>query len=521
MAPRIAKVSSSLFSPSAHILPNPVFLQRPLGVRFVRRSKKWTYEKAQEYLLQLKSNSDVTSLFGKSSSSADPKTRQELNATAIPDTIWWLNRAGYSDRDLSRIRFIHVAGTKGKGSVCAYATSMLQQYGRVGTFMSPHLISARERIWLDGKPITQKVFLDAFFDLWIRFSAAAQKEGTPKEEARGPSTKPFFFRYLTIMALHVFLRRNIGTVVMECGIGGEYDSTNILPVGSVSSVVISQLGIDHVAMLGDTVEEIAWHKAGILKPGARGFTRALTSQPAVMDVLRSRATEKGAALLEVPDDAVERWGGVEGLLQGDFQKYNQALAVLAVKNHLGMDSDPATALQEIPDKMIKGLEEASIRGRCETINDGEITWLVDGAHTADSLEQVAKWLAKTISPDDSLMLIFNQQERDVAQLLTGFVRAVEKETGRTDVFSHAMFTRNEVNPAEDEEPDLSVQHIAAETMSTLAPGCETGVFKGSVYAATEARELAMQDPKRPKILVTGSFHLVGGLMPLLSVADLY
>ncbi|KAF7559377.1 hypothetical protein G7046_g4773 [Stylonectria norvegica] len=504
-----------------HRVRVPVLLSSlpPSSIRFTSTMSR-NYSEALRLLSQLQSNRQTTRLFEKPPASSAPP--QDLNAAALPEMRSWLRRAGYSPQDLSPLRHIHVAGTKGKGSVCAYATGMLQKYGKVGTYTSPHLVSVRERIAIDGEPVSQEVFAKSFFELWERFSDAARREGSDAVEAEGPGTKPFFFRFLTILAWHIFLSEKVGSVVLECGIGGEYDATNVLLPEAVSAAVVTQLGIDHVAMLGDTVEQISWHKAGIFKPGVRGFTRKADEKPGVMAVLRNRAAEKGAELVELNDELVERWGGVKGRLAGDFQKYNQALAVLAVREHLGMDSDPTTAYQDLPDEMIAGLREAKLRGRCEIIQNEQVGWHLDGAHTKDSLGQVAKWFAQTLDATESALLVFNQQsERDATELLAGFLNQVQLASGRTDVFSHALFTRNDqVKSPDGQTRDLDVQARAAELMSERAPGCQTMTFDNIQETVEEAERIAKGAGGEHKVLVTGSLHLVGGILRALEPESL-
>ncbi|CEJ89099.1 hypothetical protein VHEMI04982 [[Torrubiella] hemipterigena] len=431
-----------------------------------------------------------------------------LNSRSIPETIDALKRAGYSTQDLARMRHIHVAGTKGKGSVCAFATSILKRYTDVGTFTSPHLTSPRERIALNGEPISQELFTASFFNLWDRYTQSSLAEGKSQDFAHGPDSKPFYFRFLAILAWHIFLQQGIKSVVMECGIGGEHDATNILPADAVSAAVVAQLGIDHVAMLGETVEEIAWHKAGVFKKGVKGFTVASPSQPGVMRVLRSRAEEKGAELIELEEDVLSAWDGVRGILQGDFQKSNQALALLAVKAHLGMDTEPVSSLKSIPDTMVTGLKEARIRGRCEVLQQDNIRWLLDGAHTKESLQQVAKWLAQTIRPNESLSLIFNVQERNITELLTVLMEAIQVETQRPDVVSRAIFTPNEqlAATAEEGDRDLSLQQMGADAMQRLSPSCAVEVCESLSQAIASARESTTKDSS---VLVTGSMRLVG------------
>ncbi|KAM3463794.1 hypothetical protein MY5147_001072 [Beauveria neobassiana] len=513
------------------------------------------YDAALAKLNLLASNRAITALFETPAArQADPASppspsSRDLNAQAIPEMQTWLRRAGYTPDDLATMRHIHVAGTKGKGSVCAFATALLRaatttaaadRRRPVGTYTSPHLVSPRERIAIDGEPISQAVFAAAFWQLWERFTAAARAEGRPRDEAEGPASKPFYFRFLTLMAWHVFLQAGVRDVVMECGIGGEYDATNVLPPQAVSAAVVSQLGVDHVAMLGSTVGEIAWHKAGIFKPGATAFALGLrggggggaeAEAAAVMDVLRRRAAERGAELVEVDEAAVDAWAGVEGAaLRGDFQKRNQALAVLAVQQHLGVrDAAASTAesLARLPEETLRALRGATLRGRCEVVDDEayNVQWMLDGAHTRESIEQVAAWLAESVADDDDkeaadVTLVFNQQERDAPALLTCLVDAVAEATNgrRVVVFSRALFTRNE-QAAADHDGDMSVQRALAETMRMLAPRCNVSVFDNVQSAVAEVRRTATAATaatagcgRKQKVLVTGSLHLVGGIM---------
>ncbi|RYP84301.1 hypothetical protein DL769_001216 [Monosporascus sp. CRB-8-3] len=515
-----------------------------------------TYEEALTRLSSLQSNLAVTSLFStpspaptpsSSSSAASKPSTQDLNALAIPEMLAWLQRAKITPRHLARLKCIHVAGTKGKGSVCAFLTAILThpavrpRAGRVGTYTSPHLVSVRERIQLDGEPISRELFARYFFEVWDAFTASARAElassSSPlsEEELRGPATKPFYFRFLTILALHAFLREGVASAVVECGIGGEYDATNVLPAEAVTAAVVAQLGIDHVGMLGGTLPEIAWHKAGVCKEGRRCFTRRLEDGEGeeVMQVLRRRAAEKGAELVEVDDAAVLRWGGVRsaeaGSLEGEFQKFNQALAVGAAREHLRvLENSPEplgpTAdwwLRDLPPGFAEGLQSARLRGRCETHVQGNMTWLIDGAHTAESLEEVARWF---VSKREGLansrwVLVFNQQERDAAKMLHGLVQSINRLSGGKSkgVFSHAIFTRNDLQRRKDGEPkrDLSVQRAAAEAMRTVLPETEISVVDNVGEAVDRVRaldEAAGRDGGRVGVLATGSLHLVGALL---------
>ncbi|KAJ9151695.1 Folylpolyglutamate synthase [Coniochaeta hoffmannii] len=491
-----------------------------------------SYDEALTLLATLQSNRAITSLFTPPPTTSPSSPKPDLNAQAIPEMLLWLKRAGYTPSDLAPLKTIHVAGTKGKGSVSALATSILTRYpavaGRVGTYTSPHVVSVRERIMLDGQPISRELFASYFFQLWDRFAESARADGREEEGCR-----PFYFRFLTILAWHVFLSEGVRSAVVECGIGGEYDATNVIPAEAVTAAVVTQLGIDHVAMLGDTVEKIAWHKAGIFKPGVKSFTMKLEGRDGVMEVLRERAEEKGAPLVEVPYQKVLEWEGVEGArLGGDFQKFNMALAVAAVREHLVrlghvFDEGPFArddySLKDMPREFVDGLRNASLRGRCEVIKDeaNAIEWYVDGAHTDESLEAAGKWFgcAANDLPRVVPVLVFNQQERDSQHLLKVLLHTVERtRCSNMGPFQLAIFCRNEEEePAEGETRDLSVQEANARTFrdwdksKVCAAWTETAVKPALKAIADHAREWKRQG-YTTQVLVTGSFHLVGAVI---------
>lgn len=515
-----------------------------------------TYESALAQLAALQSNLAITSLFAPpvlaaSSSAQDTNKAQDLNALAIPEMLAWSERAGISQDDLSKLKCVHVAGTKGKGSVCAYLTSMLTQplfrptAGKVGTYTSPHLVTVRERIMLDGQPISQELFARYFFEVWDALTASARAEylrqntGLSSEhkleddveaELRGPATKPFYFRFLTILAFHAFLKEGVKSAVIECGIGGEYDSTNILPPEAVTATVVTQLGIDHVGMLGGTLPEIAWHKIGIAKPGRKCFTRKLEGEAgeAAMRVMRERTQQHQAVLVEVGEDVVETRGGVGGNvvsgLEGQFQKYNQTLAVQAASEHLrrlGFMSDIDDTHEQVTARALeKAIREARLRGRCETKEDGTTTWFIDGAHTADSLEEVAKWFAGKLqaNPHARKIFLFNQQERDVGKLLGVLCAGLKSgPTSDNSPFDRAIFTRNDLSSrlASETERDLSVQRAAAEAYNRIYPNSQISVLDNVADAISDAKTMGSDSKQKTVVLVTGSLHLVGAILQTL------
>lgn len=326
--------------------------------------------------------------------------------------------------DLDRLNIVHVAGTKGKGTTCAFVNSILihcsKTLGRpqkIGLYTSPHLVSVRERIRINSEPIAEDEFAKYFFEVWEAL------ERTAAEQGLDPAVKPAYFRFLTLMSFHVFMQEGVDAAVYEVGVGGENDSTNIIVHPAVTG--ITTLGIDHVGALGDSIEQIAWHKAGIFKVGSPAFSVRQVEEAGL--VLSQRAEEKEVHL---------QWVDVNESLQHvclkpaeDFQYRNASLAIVLAtevlkKFRVGVretsatsslvlhgDSQDANAdntqakagalvpdnLRLLPKEFVQGLEGAVWRARCETKVFGSQQYHLDGAHTEDSLEVACAWFHKAVS----------------------------------------------------------------------------------------------------------------------------
>jgi len=315
------------------------------------------------------------------------------DASSIAEMKVYLDRIGYKLSDLTRLNVVHVAGTKGKGSTCAFVDAILGEHRRVhgsprktGLFISPHLIAVRERIRINSEPISEELFAKYFFDVWDRL----EKASGAVDEAVPQGSKPIYARYLTLMSWHVFLQEGIDVAVYETGIGGEFDATNIVEQPVASG--ITSLGIDHVYALGDTVEKIAWHKAGIMKHGSPAFTIHQSEDAAA--VLNNRALEKSVDLKVLKVDP--RLQGVRVRPDALFQKKNATLGIAlaeTVLRKLGSSDVDGTSLAKT---FIDGLEGVIFRGRCEVKEEEKVIWHVDGAHTADSLKVAAKWFTEEV-----------------------------------------------------------------------------------------------------------------------------
>uniref|UniRef100_A0A8C9MUL9 Folylpolyglutamate synthase, mitochondrial n=1 Tax=Serinus canaria TaxID=9135 RepID=A0A8C9MUL9_SERCA len=348
----------------------------------------------------------------------------------------FLERSGLKVEDLDRLNIIHVTGTKGKGSACAFTECILRNYGlKTGFYSSPHLVQVRERIRINGQPISKDLFNKYFWLVYNRL-----------EKTKDPAhaSMPAYFRFLTIMAFHVFLQEKVDLAVVEVGIGGTYDCTNIIRAPVVCGV--SSLGIDHTSILGDTMEKIAWQKGGIFKPGVPAFTVAQPERP--LEVLRERAQERKCPLYLCPelDDFEEGCRALELGLAGAHQRCNAALALQLARTWLqrrgcqGLgelkEGPPSTELLggpvplapafQLTDAMIQGLRDTEWLGRTQVLSHGPVTWYLDGAHTTSSIQACVRWFRQAHRPlalspcsgSEVRVLLFNATgDRDTAALL--------------------------------------------------------------------------------------------------------
>ncbi|XP_052579962.1 folylpolyglutamate synthase, mitochondrial isoform X2 [Peromyscus californicus insignis] len=344
----------------------------------------------------------------------------------------YLSRSGLQVEDLNRLNIIHVTGTKGKGSTCAFTERILRNYGlKTGFFSSPHLVQVRERIRINGKPISPELFTKHFWRLYHQL-----------EEFKDDShiSMPAYFRFLTLMAFHVFLQEKVDLAVVEVGIGGAYDCTNIIRKPLVCGV--SSLGIDHTSLLGDTVEKIAWQKGGIFKPGVPAFTVLQPEGP--LAVLRDRAQQTSCPLYLCPPLEVLEEGGLPLTLglEGEHQRSNAALALQLAHSWLEQQghqdvrelkvSRPGTRGQ-LPlapvfhptSHMRHGLRDTEWPGRTQVLRRGPLTWYLDGAHTTSSVQACVRWYCQSLQrskrpnggPEVHVLLFNSTGDRDSAALL--------------------------------------------------------------------------------------------------------
>ncbi|HUX87132.1 MAG TPA: folylpolyglutamate synthase/dihydrofolate synthase family protein, partial [Chloroflexota bacterium] len=300
-------------------------------------------------------------------------------------TTWLLEALGNPQ---AKVPAVHIAGTKGKGSTAAFIASILQATGRrVGLYTSPHLHTFRERIQLDRQPISEVRFAELTAEIAPLNAqlAAAQPEW-------GEATA---FEISTALAFLAFAREKVDVAVIEVGLGGRLDATNVL-VPRVS--VITSISYDHMRILGDTLGQIAAEKGGIIKPGRPVVVAR--QRPEARETLQRIADERGCevfiderdwrvsgdASAFVADGPWGRYVDLRAALVGHHQVENAgtAIATCWVLDRDGM---------AIPEAAIRaGLQAVSWAGRFEVVRTVPLV-VVDGAHNVDSTERLAETLA--------------------------------------------------------------------------------------------------------------------------------
>ena len=297
-------------------------------------------------------------------------------------------------------KIIHVAGTNGKGSVCAYLDAMLRAEGKsTGLFTSPHLVKMNERIVLNGKQISDEDFCEVFEET---MQAVRRMQDAGLEH-------PTFFEFLFAMAMKAYDRAGMEYIVLETGLGGRLDATSsVEPV----ACVITSIGLDHMEYLGDTVEQIAGEKAGIIVPGVPVIYDGNDQKAA--KVIRERAQELNSPCYEVTREDTEiirnTCSGIDFSFKNEYYG-NTVFSIPFIALYQVMNSSLALKTMEILKEEIpvsaeavkKGLIETRWQGRMETVLPGVI---VDGAHNEDGVEKFVE-TAEHFQKECPLTLLFS------------------------------------------------------------------------------------------------------------------
>ena len=363
------------------------------------------------------------------------------------------------------LRCIHVAGTNGKGATAAMLDSVLRAAGcRVARYTSPHLVSLNERFFLDGAPAPQDELEAAADEVFPVIARLEREQGL----------EVTFFEALTAVAFVLFARRRPDVTVLETGLGGRLDATNVIASPLVS--VITRIGLDHCDWLGTTHAAIATEKAGIVKPGRPVVCGAMP--PEALAAIRAVAARQGAPLV-----CAAPWPPPPGFaLFGGFQKENAA----TVKATLDVLKGEGFAISDAA--IADGLAHVVWPGRCQRVTKNGATYVVDGAHNPDAATALARVLKDEGLRRIGLVAGFCG-DKDIA----GHLRTLAPLVAR----AWAVPIRNDRSLA----PDAVAAHMRAAGIAE-AEACAT-VPKGLSAAAAWARETGNA------VVVCGSLFLAG------------
>lgn len=388
-----------------------------------------------------------------------------------------------------KIKCVHIAGTKGKGSTATMLAKMLEANGyKVGLYTSPHVITLHERIVINSEMISRKEMTD----LINRIYPVVEKMAA-KQEA------PTFFEIVTAMAFLHFVEQKVDIAVIETGLGGRLDSTNVI---TPEVVGITSISLDHMNLLGPTIDCIAREKAGVIKEGIPVVT--VPQDPVAMRVLKKQASIVKAPLCVTGKDIdfsyrfessrehgphnriclttpYSRFEHLRVPLPGEHQAINCGLALAM------LDQLKQRGFQVDDNKAVEGLSNVSMIGRMEMIsNDPRI--LVDAAHNAASIRALIQAIGQHI-PYDSMIIIFGcNNDKDVRGMLTQLQYGADK----------VIFTRS------NSPKSVYPQELADLYTEICGKMCQTAL------SLREAVRIARSVVTREDLIcITGSFYLVG------------
>lgn len=372
--------------------------------------------------------------------------------------------------------FVHVAGTNGKGSTCAMISSALRCSGRsTGLFISPHLMEPTERIQVNGVPISAEEFASAFEAVHIAAERLIREDQI--------DAHPSYFETVTAMAL-LYLRDRCDISVIEVGLGGRLDATNVI---TPELTVITPVSFDHESFLGNTIESIASEKAGILKPGVPLVLAPQTPQAEA--VILSRAAELSCPVDRIADTAVHdvivdahgsrfQMNGLEYRcpLAGRHQVINAATAVQACQllglDHAGID---------------RGLRETVWPGRLEYVRHAP-DFVLDGAHNPAGAEALASYIKEFCSGRPVWIVCGAMRDKAIEEVTTQLFPLADHLILTAPDFPRAL--RPEALAEVTDHPHCTIAPDSTHAIEAAerAPANATVFFTGSLYLVGEVRQ---------------------------------
>ena len=328
-----------------------------------------------------------------------------------------LERLGNPEK---KFKVIHVAGTNGKGSTCAFLTSIFREAGySCGLFTSPHLVVINERFQINEKNIDNQAFMSAF----------EKVKALADELVAEGSYHPTYFEMLFLMGMVIFAEAGVDYVMLETGLGGRLDATTA--VEDPAACVITSISFDHMQYLGNTIAEIAGEKAGIIVPGVPVIYDG--NNPEAAKVIRKQAESLGSPYYELKKENTEilrnTSAGIDFCMENEYYG-NTAFSIPFIAGYQVMNAALALKTAEVlkdmvnlpKDSVLRGLRETRWQGRMETVLPGVI---VDGAHNEDGVEKFVE-TAEHFQKDYPLTLLFSAVDdkdyTDMIRTVAGRIR---------------------------------------------------------------------------------------------------
>ena len=421
----------------------------------------------------------------------------------------FLELIGFCKENFDKIRIVHVAGTNGKGSVCAYLSNTLTLAGKkTGLFISPHLVKYNERIQINGEMISDEEFVKAFL---------AVREAVTSLEKEGYS-HPSFFEFLFGMGMYVFLKEKVEYIILETGLGGRLDATNCIKNPFLT--VITSVSFDHMYILGDTLEKIAAEKAGIIKKGVPVVYWG--ENDIVKRVIENAAVACDSQAILVDSSMISDICCKDNCI--DFSLDNRyyckrriklsTIALYQTENA----SLAATALKVIGEEEKALNDDIIASGLLKTFWEGRMEQILpdvylDGAHNEDGIRQFVR-TAKAMKKSDegiSQVLMFSAvSDKDFDKMI--------EEICECKAFD--AYVVSTVKDAKRATPAAELKAVFDEKLSDLFTNDEQ---KPMVYACDEAEEafekiLSLKGEGRA--FVVGSLYLVGTIKEIIAMGDM-
>lgn len=318
----------------------------------------------------------------------------------LENIIRFLNEIGNPQLNL---KCIHIAGSNGKGSTASFIASILMESGyKTGLYTSPHFVKFNERIKINGNEIEDKFIADFYI----------------KYENYIIQNKLTFFEVTTAIAFQYFYDNNVDYAVIETGLGGRLDATNV--INSIATVITS-ISLEHTNILGDTIEQIATEKAGIIKPGIKVFTGILF--PGAEAVIEKKCEEFNCELFDIEDYTIKRENYIElyteelnidrldSPLRGYYQKYNAALAVLCLNKTLDIFN-----LTTIKKGILNVVKNSGLQGRYEIASELPKI-ILDSAHNPESIKHFIEEFKKEKKYQKRILLFTALRDKAIEEML--------------------------------------------------------------------------------------------------------